>query len=118
MKPVTNQCNAETYPWGLGGNAFVLHQGQTLVVKLETLAPRAGETLHLHQHAEQVFFVLSGYARFWVEDKNFILSPQDCISVFPGQKHQIENQGETVLEFLVISAPNTNNDRINCASTS
>jgi len=72
------------------------------------------EKLHFHSNAQQFFFVLKGKAAFYHNDKKETIESQQGFLAIPITRHYIANETQEALEFLVISQPDTTNDRINC----
>lgn len=77
------------------------------------MSPGTAEQLHKHQHVHQVFYILQGEAVFVLNTHNQPLSSGKFITVCPGDVHQIRNNTEEQLIFLVISSPPVTTDRIN-----
>ncbi|MDI9311178.1 MAG: cupin domain-containing protein [Limnohabitans sp.] len=113
MNEIINITNAKSYKWGKKATAFQIFDSNSLSVKLEILNPSETETLHYHQKVTQVFFVLSGKAKFVIDDVEFVLHEQDSITIYPKQKHLVKNVSNTTLQLIIISNPNTYNDRQN-----
>ena len=113
MNKIINTSNANNCSWGINAKAFQLCDTDSLSVKLEVLPPNETEVFHHHQNAMQVFFVLSGKAKFIVDNTGYDLLKQDSITIYPKQIHLVKNESSTELQLLVISNPNTKNDRIN-----
>ena len=74
----------------------------------------SSEETHYHQKAQQFFFILQGEAVFEIEGQVQRVHAQQGIHILPGQKHQVKNQGDSVLEFILSSQPSTANDRVHC----
>lgn len=70
------------------------------------------EKLHFHKVAEQFFYILKGEAVFYINGEKFLVGQGESISIEPGVKHFISNESEEEIEFLVISNPPTDYDRI------
>ncbi len=70
------------------------------------------EVCHYHHEAQQFFFVLSGTATMEIDGKQIILQANEGIEVPPLQAHQMRNDSQEDVEFLVISHPNSRGDRI------
>jgi mannose-6-phosphate isomerase-like protein (cupin superfamily) len=104
--------NSEHYIWGNGCDSWVLRDDRNLSVKQEKMPSGASENLHFHEYAEQFFFILKGEAVFYSDDEKIFVKAGEGISILPGSKHYISNESNEELEFLVISSPSTNNDRI------
>ncbi len=67
--------------------------------------------LHFHSNARQFFYILSGNAAFFIDNKIEIARPQQGLLIQPKTKHYIANETNDWLDYLVISQPTTNNDR-------
>lgn len=104
--------NSEHYIWGNLCDSWVLRDTPSLSVKQEKMPPDTAEKLHYHEMAEQLFHILSGEAVFYIDDEKFSVKTGESISILPQSKHYISNESTVDLEFLVISSPSTNNDRI------
>ncbi|PIF47666.1 mannose-6-phosphate isomerase-like protein (cupin superfamily) [Chryseobacterium sp. 52] len=104
--------NSEYYIWGNGCDSWVLRDSHGLSVKQEKMPAGTSEKLHFHEIAEQVFYILKGEAVLYVKDEKFLVKQGESISVLPNSEHCISNESQTEIEFLVISSPSTNNDRI------
>lgn len=104
--------NSEHYIWGNNCDSWVLRNSQNLSVKQEKMPANTSEKLHFHENAEQFFYILKGEAVFYVNNEKFSVKSGESISILPKAKHYISNEFQEDLEFLVISNPTTNNDRI------
>ena len=60
---------------------------------------------HYHLEAEETFYFIRGEGRMIVEEKKFDVEPGDAVLIFPQERHQIVNNGESDLEFIVVCAP-------------
>lgn len=112
MKPIDSS-NAAHYTWGEGCDSWVLTETGSLSVKQERMPPGSREQWHFHQKATQFFYILEGRATFYIGDSVSIVAAGQGITVLPVSHHYIANESEAVLEFLVISQPSTQLDRIN-----
>jgi mannose-6-phosphate isomerase-like protein (cupin superfamily) len=110
---ITSTENAEHYTWGGNCDGWPLLKSDTLSVIQERMPPGASEQLHYHEHAQQVFYILSGTATFEVEGDVKTVLPNQSIHVPPNTKHCILNNSDTDLHFLVVSEPKSRGDRIN-----
>lgn len=108
---IKSKNNSEHYTWGSGCDSWILKDSQCLSVKQEIMPSGTAEKLHFHKQAEQFFYILKGEAIFYINEKKLSVKEGESISVMPESKHYISNESEEELEFLVISAPSTNNDR-------
>ena len=101
----------EHYIWGAGCDGWHLVKLVDLSVIHERMPPGTAEVLHYHQTAWQFFFVLSGTATLEVAGTRELLRAQQGVEVPPGAPHQIFNESDQPVEFLVISQPTTRGDR-------
>jgi putative monooxygenase len=60
---------------------------------------------HKHDTEEEVNFVFAGRGKFIAEGKEFPLEPGVCIYIPAGIPHQIVNDGDEVIRFMWIFAP-------------
>ncbi|SEW48869.1 Mannose-6-phosphate isomerase, cupin superfamily [Chryseobacterium wanjuense] len=109
---IKSKNNTEHYIWGNACDSWVLKDSQNLSVKQEIMPAGTAEKLHFHEYSEQFFYILKGEAVFYCDDEKFSVKTGESISVLPKSKHYIANESLEELEFLVISNPSTNNDRI------
>lgn len=72
----------------------------------------SAEVKHYHQKARQFFFVLSGEATIEIAGKRQVLHQHEGVEILPDVPHQIFNESQQNLEFLVISQPPSHGDRI------
>lgn len=100
------------YFWGDNCDSWILVDTPCLSVKQESMPAGTREKLHVHSHAQQFFFILKGTATFYPDDEKIVVSEQKGIIIKPGIKHFIANETDEALQFLVISQPATNQDRI------
>ncbi len=113
MSKIINKENADSYIWGSNCLSYVLSMSDEISIKQELMPIGSKEQLHFHQKSNQFFYILKGQVTFYLEEEIFILNPNDGLSVSKNNKHFIANESHDEIEFLVISQPNTNNDRIN-----
>jgi mannose-6-phosphate isomerase-like protein (cupin superfamily) len=99
------------HSWGDGCDAWRLITSAELGVVLERVPPGRTESRHRHQRARQVFFVLAGTATFELDGEVISLARHQAIHVPAGAPHLIRNDGEQVLEFLLIAQPDSLGDR-------
>ena len=110
---ITSTDNAEHYTWGEDCDGWHLLKSASLSVIQERMSPNSSEQLHYHQRAQQVFFILSGTATFFVESEIKTVCANQSIHIIPGAKHSILNNSDVDLHFLVISEPKSHGDRVN-----
>ncbi len=110
---VINRENADHYIWGEVCEGWRLLAGQDLSVTQELIPPGRGEVRHYHNRARQLFFVLRGVLYMEANGEKYLLRQGDSIEIPPAQLHRVSNHGNEDAEFLVVSAPTTQGDRIN-----
>ncbi|WP_233193119.1 cupin domain-containing protein [Acidimangrovimonas sediminis] len=109
---IQNRSNAEHYKWGDACDGWRLLDNEDLSVIEERMPPGTAEVMHLHDRANQVFYVLEGMLTLLVGGEIERLSASDSLNVRSGTPHQARNESETdSVRFLVISAPTTKGDR-------
>lgn len=60
---------------------------------------------HYHLEAEETFYFLKGKGRIIVDERKFDVDPGDAVLIIPQERHQILNNSENNLEFIVVCAP-------------
>ncbi len=60
---------------------------------------------HYHLQSEEIYYILQGRGRMWVEKESRAVKPGDAIAILPGQRHRIANTGRSALVFLCCCAP-------------
>ncbi|TBL69703.1 cupin domain-containing protein [Paenibacillus thalictri] len=104
--------NAEHYIWGNVCDGWHLVKSAEFSVIHERMPAHTSEVRHYHQHARQFFFVLSGTATLEVGGIKSIIHQHEGVEVPPLTPHQMLNQSNDEIEFLVISQPSSKNDRV------
>ncbi|NIP22375.1 MAG: cupin domain-containing protein [Phycisphaerae bacterium] len=112
MTTPVNKNNAEHYTWGQQCDGWHLFKSEGLSVIQERVPPGGAEVTHYHDRAQQVFFVITGAATLEVDGTIHRLSPGDSCHVPAGMTHQLRNEGDSDLEFLVVSEPMAHGDRV------
>lgn len=110
---ISSTNTAEHYTWGDQCDGWHLLRTDSLSVIQERMPPGASEQLHFHQHAQQVFYILSGTAVFEVDGETKTVNTGESIHIPKITRHRIINNGDTDLHFLVISEPKSHGDRVN-----
>ena len=104
--------NAPHYKWGGNCDGWHLLSSSHLSVIQEKMPPGTQEVKHFHEYSEQVFYILSGQATFYVDHEKLTLEAQESLHIPALTPHQIQNSSEKDLHFLVISHPKSHGDRI------
>ncbi len=60
---------------------------------------------HYHLRAEEIYYVLEGRGRIWIEGEPCEVKVGDGIVLLPGKKHKIKNTGTQPLVFLCCCSP-------------
>ncbi len=105
--------NAEHYIWGNNCDGWRLINDEDRSIIHERMPAGTSEIRHFHHKSKQFFFVLSGTMTIEVNGSEYRLGKHEGIEVLPSVPHQVLNKSGKDIEFLVISQPNTRNDRIN-----
>lgn len=109
---IINTSRAAHYQWRGTCDGWPLVAQPGLSVKQERMPPGTSEERHFHARARQFFYVLSGVLSMEVDGAVFHLSARDGMEIAPHTPHQARNDSESDVEFLVISAPGTQEDRV------
>ena len=112
MSDVMSINSALHYQWGGNCDGWHLVRSPDLSVIQERVPPGGRETRHAHSRARQFFFVLAGEAVLELAGERHVLTPQTGLEVAPGQPHQLRNESDRDLWFLVISQPMAQGDRL------
>jgi mannose-6-phosphate isomerase-like protein (cupin superfamily) len=104
--------NAEHYTWGASCDGWHLLKSAELSVIHERMPPGSSEVRHYHNAARQFFFVLAGTATLEIDGRRERLRPHEGAEVAAGTAHQVFNESEHDVEFLVVSCPPSHGDRI------
>ena len=108
-----NKTNSTKYNWGNNCFGWHLLNSPSLSVIQETMPAGTQEALHRHNKSQQFFYILKGRATFKMDDEEFNLESGNGIHIKSGKPHQISNQSQEEIEFLVISEPHAHGDRGN-----
>lgn len=104
--------NSKKYSWGANCLGWHLVNGPELSVIQEYMPPNTSEVKHKHLNAQQFFFVLKGIATFNLGGEVTLVKENEGIHVRKNEVHQITNNTDKDLEFLVISQPHSHGDRV------
>jgi mannose-6-phosphate isomerase-like protein (cupin superfamily) len=110
--PIVSIKNSEHYTWGSNCDGWHLAASENLSVIRERVPGGSSETRHLHNKAEQFFYILAGVATLEVSGEIHTLHPGEGFHIPAGIAHTLSNEGEQTLEFLVISTPPSHGDRL------
>jgi mannose-6-phosphate isomerase-like protein (cupin superfamily) len=108
-----SKANAERYTWGEICDGWRLVNRSELSIIHERMPANTREVRHYHQTARQFFFILSGAATLEVNGVRETLRELQGLEIAPTIPHQMMNESNQDVEFLVISHPTTQGDRVN-----
>ncbi|WP_433946867.1 cupin domain-containing protein [Paenibacillus sp. SN-8-1] len=103
--------NVQHYIWGDNCDGWRLIDEEDRCIIHERMPVGASEVRHFHSKAKQFFFILSGTMTIELDGTVYNLEEHEGIEVKPILPLQVYNKSYRDLEFLVISQPNTRNDR-------
>lgn len=103
--------SAQHYVWGQNCDGWHLVKTPELSVIHERMPPGTAEVRHLHANSRQFFFVLSGTATLEVGGRREVLRRHEGVEVPPRVPHQMVNESEGEVEFIVVSHPSSHGDR-------
>ncbi|MCK4710085.1 MAG: cupin domain-containing protein [Gammaproteobacteria bacterium] len=88
----------------------LLHPENNTTVKNQSLAEATvlcnqTTAAHFHKKTEEIYFILKGNGKMFLDDNSFDVSEADSILIKPGQIHCIKNTGNTELKFLCCCSP-------------
>jgi len=104
--------NSEAYDWGQKCKGWHLVNTQELSIIQELMPPVTSELNHKHSKSQQFFYILKGQATFIIDGKEYKVDKNQGMHINPNIVHQIKNQSNENLEFLVISQPHSHGDKI------
>ena len=110
---IVNTENSEHYKWGKDSDGWHLLKSENLSIIEENVPPNEKEERHYHNESQQFFYILSGVAHLEISGKVFEIHAGSGIHVPAKEPHQLLNNGEANLRFLVISQPKSHGDRVN-----
>jgi mannose-6-phosphate isomerase-like protein (cupin superfamily)/Fe-S-cluster containining protein len=88
-------------PWG---NFDSVDEGTRYKVKRITVNPGAKLSLQKHKHRAEHWVVVSGTAKVYRNDEEFILTENESIFIPLGHVHSLENPGDTPLEIIEVQS--------------
>jgi mannose-6-phosphate isomerase-like protein (cupin superfamily) len=103
---------AEHYTWGDACDGWHLVREPSLGVIEERMPPGTSEVRHYHKQSRQFFYILSGVAVMEVDGREVRLSTGQGLHIPPGIPHQIRNESQEAVRFIVVSQPHSHGDRV------
>ena len=109
--PVSTQ-NAVHYLWGEDCEGWHLVRSMGLSVIQERMPAGTAEVRHRHGTARQFFYVLAGELTLELDGVTTAVAAGSGCEVAPGVAHQVLNTSGAAVDFLVISQPPAQGDRV------
>ena len=103
---------AEHYFWKDVCDGWHFIKRDDLSVIAEKMPPATAEDMHYHQQSRQFFYILAGEASMVLNGEAIRLQAGEGIEVNPPEPHQMRNDSENAVEFIVISTPKAHGDRV------
>ena len=103
---------AEHFVWGENCDGWHLVNNADLSVICERMPPGTFEVRHYHTKARQFFFILSGVATLEIGGKREVLQKHQGAEVAPNLPHQMFNDSDEEIEFIIVSHPSSHGDRV------
>ena len=82
-----------------------LWQGEHVSIGLNCLEPNQTQSVHAHQGADKIYFVLAGRGRFTIGDEESDADSGMLVIAPAGVPHGVTNAGVERLSLLVAIAP-------------
>ncbi len=111
MLKAVSKNNAEHYKWGDGCDGWHLLKRDDLSIIQEEVPPGKREVKHYHKISRQFFYVLSGSAIMDVDGGKQVINKLEGIFIPAGVPHQLINESNEKLEFIVVSFPKSHGDK-------
>ncbi|MFH1776127.1 MAG: cupin domain-containing protein [Candidatus Omnitrophota bacterium] len=70
-----------------------------------TVLPGKTTTGHFHKKTEEIYYILSGQGRMFINKEEREVKKNDAIAIPPKTRHKIKNTGQKKLVFLCLCAP-------------
>ena len=97
------------YTWGNQCDGWWIKKHGSFTVIEEQMPCGASEQIHYHSQTEQFFYCLDGSLKIEILEATYALSPKNGIEVPPKIPHRVYRP----VRFLVVSCPNSHDDRVN-----
>jgi len=81
-------------------------------VELNVLAPHSMTPMHYHSGCEHYVFIVRGQGNVIIEGETHPVAPSYLIAIDPGEKHSLQNPGDSDLEYLEFFVPQNNTTEI------
>ena len=105
--------NAPYFAWGDDCHGWWLKKNGDFTVIFESMPKDTSEIAHFHEYSEQFFYVIEGELVIEVETVQHRLKKQESIIIAPKMVHRVFNDSDCIVKFLVVSCPDSHQDRVN-----
>jgi len=78
---------------------------QHLDVRISSYQPKGASDEHVHERAEQVYYILRGRGLMVLDGERAVVEPNTTIFIPPGVRHALYNTGFEDLLFMVVTSP-------------
>lgn len=107
-----SRADAEHYFWKNVCDGWHLVKRDDMSVIAEKMPPGTAEDTHYHATSRQFFYILAGEASMVLDGESILLKAGEGIEINPLQPHQMINDSESAVEFIVVSVPKAHGDRV------
>lgn len=112
MSSVVSTLISPTFTWSEKCLGWWLKKEGPFTVISEQMPPGTSETKHMHESTEQFFYILEGSLFMEYADQCIELQAHQGITILPLVPHRVLNKSNQDARFLVISYPNSHQDRV------
>lgn len=113
LSQIISTKNSQHFTWGKVCDGWWLKKGGRFTVIAETMPTGAKEIKHFHNETEQFFYVLDGILTIELNNKIYHVHKDESIVILPGVHHRVINNSNQDVQFLVVSCPDSHDDRVN-----
>lgn len=75
------------------------------IIFVEVLPHSRPRGLHYHVKRESVYIGVEGRAKVTIEGVDYSLEPNTVVFISPGEKHILENIGDTLFKMIEVYSP-------------
>ena len=102
--------NAPHFIWGNQCDGWWLKNTGKFTVISESMP--SGTAKSIHNLTEQFFYCLSGELSIQVGTQEYTLREHEGLEIAATQNHKVQNKSNKIVQFLIISSPNSHEDRV------
>jgi len=82
-----------------------IHGNESQSLAEATIKPKERTLLHKHIKSEEIYYIIQGYGKLFLDNKAIQVKRGDTICIMPGTNHNIENTGQEDLKILCCCSP-------------